>query len=365
MAATEVSDNRAPWQSCGHTKNWPQVQLLLANISILEGGGGSICATSEHPEERLVGVQCCQGRYRALAWIAAIRHSSVYWSCCLSGENAYYYAHNRKFEACPVISVVFSCMFSSVFDRIGCVVRSHQMPKLFPARNLHFEFNNWAKLSSLVWFSRIAGMHHKSLQGPGLVTGFLVAWNNFCPWLAPSSHSELENPGGPPVKLDIEVPPDFSGKKMVQISIRLFSHHFPSFPTRNIFVHFHHDRLMGVLVLRSEWNPSVAFPGLMMVENSRNICGKDLWKCWNDGNRCALQGAKVKIYLQLPEGTLQDASQVTCDFQDRSFHLQARKRAAISTCMWWWCHLCAVVVGLHQVASGPALAWVFLNEALQ
>lgn len=150
MAATEVSDNRAPWQSCGHTKNWPQVQLLLANISILEGGGGSICATSEHPEERLVGVQCCQGRYRALAWIAAIRHSSVYWSCCLSGENAYYYAHNRKFEACPVISVVFSCMFSSVFDRIGCVVRSHQMPKLFPARNLHFEFNNWAKLSSLV-----------------------------------------------------------------------------------------------------------------------------------------------------------------------------------------------------------------------
>jgi hypothetical protein len=36
-----------------------------------------------------------------------------------------------------------------------------------------------------------------------------------------------------------------------------------------------------------------------------------------------LQGGKVKIYLQLPEGTLQDASQVTCDFQDRSFHLQA------------------------------------------
>mmetsp|Transcript_80745 Transcript_80745/g.127547 ORF Transcript_80745/g.127547 Transcript_80745/m.127547 type:complete len:193 (+) Transcript_80745:30-608(+) len=33
-------------------------------------------------------------------------------------------------------------------------------------------------------------------------------------------------------------------------------------------------------------------------------------------------GGKVKIYLQLPEGTLQDASQVTCDFQDRSFHLQ-------------------------------------------
>ena len=36
-----------------------------------------------------------------------------------------------------------------------------------------------------------------------------------------------------------------------------------------------------------------------------------------------LPGGKVKIYLQLPEGTLQDASQVTCDFQDRSFHLQA------------------------------------------
>eukprot|EP00440_Ansanella_granifera_P059136 gb/GFBE01064100.1/.p1 GENE.gb/GFBE01064100.1/~~gb/GFBE01064100.1/.p1 ORF type:complete len:192 (+),score=42.39 gb/GFBE01064100.1/:1-576(+) len=31
-------------------------------------------------------------------------------------------------------------------------------------------------------------------------------------------------------------------------------------------------------------------------------------------------GAKVKIYLQLPEGVLRDSSQVTCDFDSRSFH---------------------------------------------
>ena len=55
MAAAEVSDNRAPWQSCGRTKNWPQVQLQLANIRFLEGGGRGICATREHPEERLAG----------------------------------------------------------------------------------------------------------------------------------------------------------------------------------------------------------------------------------------------------------------------------------------------------------------------
>ncbi|CAJ1444795.1 unnamed protein product, partial [Effrenium voratum] len=33
-------------------------------------------------------------------------------------------------------------------------------------------------------------------------------------------------------------------------------------------------------------------------------------------------GGKVKVYLQLPDGTLQDASQVTCDFQPHSFHVQ-------------------------------------------
>eukprot|EP00438_Fugacium_kawagutii_P012348 Skav221979 [mRNA] locus=scaffold195:1057083:1061907:- [translate_table: standard] len=43
-------------------------------------------------------------------------------------------------------------------------------------------------------------------------------------------------------------------------------------------------------------------------------------------------GPKVKIYLQLPEGTLQDASQVTCDFQDRSFHLQVASGNVTYTC---------------------------------
>ena len=55
------------------------------------------------------------------------------------------------------------------------------MPKLFLARNLHFPFDTWAKLNFFdVIYGRIAGMHHKSLPGPGLVTGFLVAFK-FCP----------------------------------------------------------------------------------------------------------------------------------------------------------------------------------------
>ncbi|CAE8680520.1 unnamed protein product, partial [Polarella glacialis] len=33
-------------------------------------------------------------------------------------------------------------------------------------------------------------------------------------------------------------------------------------------------------------------------------------------------GAKVKVYLQLPSGVLKDASQVTCDFESRSFTAQ-------------------------------------------
>ncbi|CAK9096212.1 unnamed protein product [Durusdinium trenchii] len=42
-------------------------------------------------------------------------------------------------------------------------------------------------------------------------------------------------------------------------------------------------------------------------------------------------GAKVKIYLQLPEGTLQDA-QVSCDFQVQGFHLQVASASATYTC---------------------------------
>ena len=64
---------------------------------------------------------------------------------------------------------------------------------------------------------------------------------------------------------------------------------------------------------------------------NENLGFSRIQPCGNDGNvEAMLQGAKVKIYLQLPEGTLQDASQVTCDFQDRSFHLQAGKTFAIS-----------------------------------
>mmetsp|Transcript_93603 Transcript_93603/g.166538 ORF Transcript_93603/g.166538 Transcript_93603/m.166538 type:complete len:187 (-) Transcript_93603:21-581(-) len=45
-------------------------------------------------------------------------------------------------------------------------------------------------------------------------------------------------------------------------------------------------------------------------------------------------GAKVKVYLQLPDGVLRDPSQVTCDFEPRSFHAQVapQKQGATYSC---------------------------------